>query len=181
MHFSPVFATTSRWESQAVQFRFCKSANSHLRGCASPLAFTDSLAPSADEPSDFIGLSSVQRDSLQHYALCTRPLSPLLHTLAGHSYGVDLGRFPRGLSTLLRRPLERSYSVQSGISGRSCGWVLSPTLCTANFGQYSNKKSSLVLTLLRPPACALAGAELRLKSPISIDLCWRTPTWRSLH
>lgn len=93
--------------------------NTHLRSLAlKPLSASPiPWSPSADEPSDFIGLSSWQRDSLQHYALCLRPFSPLLHTLAGHSYGVDLGRFPRCLSTLLRRPLERSYSVQSGQAG----------------------------------------------------------------
>lgn len=91
-------------ETQAVQSRFCNRQHSpkslHLESLS---CYRSSWAPSADEPSDVIGLSSLQRDNLQHYALCMRPFSPLLHTLAGHSCGVDLGRFPRSLSARLRR------------------------------------------------------------------------------
>lgn len=74
------------------------------------------------------------RDGLR---ACERPFCPFRQTLAGHSCGLGLGRFPRCLSTQLRRPYERSTCVQSIVRNVYPGWVLSPTCHAANFGPRS--------------------------------------------
>lgn len=43
---------------------------------------------------------------------CERPFCPFRHALAGHSCGLGLGRFPRGLSMQLRRTCEWSTCIQ---------------------------------------------------------------------
>lgn len=76
--FPPLFPSTTsvrgERETQAVQSRFA-IGNTHLKNLRKgSLVVTDHLrAPSADEPSDIIGLTSLQRVSLQHYAPVCAP------------------------------------------------------------------------------------------------------------
>ena len=74
----------------------------------------------------------------------TRLYAPLLAVaapLAGHSFGVDLGRFPRSLSVQLRRRYAALPAPSWWRKLWAAGWVLSPTSRAANFGQRSNDKA----------------------------------------
>lgn len=165
----PLFSCTLEKGEKPKRFSLGSAiGNTHLRGSIrSPLVhYPDSLAPSADEPSDVIGLPPLHRDSLQHYALCKHPFSPLLHTLAGHSYGVDLGRFPRCLSTQLRR---RYAALAVSSQFRSGGFARQGSkshLIRYELRSALQTKSPLVLTLQRPPAHTLSGAESELKGSV---------------
>lgn len=50
---------------------------------------------------------------------CERPFCPFRQTLAGHSYGLGLGRFPRCLSTQLRRTVRAVYLRPVSMHGQN--------------------------------------------------------------
>ena len=121
-HFPPIspylLPQTRGRETQAVQPRFA-IGNTHLRGSRrSPLVFADHLW--VTQCGRAFGRYRTALDTAWAACSITRSVcapSRRCYIPCGHSYGVDLGRFPRGLSTLLRRPIERSHSVQSGRAG----------------------------------------------------------------
>ena len=81
-------------ETQAVQPRFAIGKYSPRAPCLGALAIADHRrAPSADEPSDVIGLTSLQRVSLQHYAPVCAP-SPRCCTPCGSLLWGRLGMVP---------------------------------------------------------------------------------------
>ncbi len=105
--FPPLFPSTTsvrgERETQAVQSRFA-IGNTHLKGLrkgplASPIIVGHPVRTSLRTLSDCHHYSVAACSITRLYA----PLLAVAAPLAGHSFGVDLGRFPRSLSVQLRR------------------------------------------------------------------------------
>ena len=89
-------------------------------------------------------------------------LLPVPRRLSPHSFRLDLGRFPRSLSTQLRRPFRAVYLCP--VVG--FGWVLSPTWRMTNFGSCSPLQTKSHL-LLRPVAVPRSSGGRRMSKWLS--------------
>ena len=116
-------------ETQAVQSRFA-IGNTHLKNPRKgSLVVTDHLgAPSADEPSDIIGLPSLQRGSLQHYAPVCAPsrrcCTPFRVTLVALTWEGSPVVSQCSYGGVMRHYL---HPVVGRLYRLFLGWVLSPT------------------------------------------------------
>ena len=92
-------------------------------------------------------------------------LLPVPRRLAPHSYRLGLGRFPRSLSTQLRRHLQRHYLCP--VDG--FGWVLSPTWRMTNFGSCSMLQTKKPLTAASGSCPPNNGGRRMSKWPSPVD------------